>query len=136
MRNALLGSIPALLAGAGLALAQPPAATAPVPAPPTGLIVRAQDGYVLDNAFDPGPPQPVHENAFKADECDQCPPHALFWANLEYLLWTIRQDHVPPLLTTNPATGGTGVLGQAGTQVIEGGGHLMSDLRNGARVPL
>src|SRR5437868_12385131 len=104
MRNGILGTIPALLAGAGLTLAQPPAAPAPAaPASPPGLMVRAQDGYQQDNAFDPGPPQPVHDNAFKADECDSCTPHALYWANLEYLLWTIRPDHVPPLLTTSSA---------------------------------
>src|SRR5437016_4293253 len=136
MRKGILGSIAALLAGAGLTLAQPPSAPQPAPAASYSLpgqalpaaIFRAQDGPQLDNAFDTGPPQPIHDNAFKADECDHCDQHALVWANLEYLLWTIRQDHVPPLLSTS-TTGGSGALGLASTQVLLGtGGNIITDL--------
>src|SRR5947207_1245472 len=55
MRKGLLGSIAALLAGAGLTLAQAPSDSLPGQALP-GLVVRAQEDYQQDNAFDPGPP--------------------------------------------------------------------------------
>src|SRR5207302_10226248 len=141
MRKGFLGSLVAWLAGAGLTLAQRPSAPQPAPAisysvPGQALpaIFRAQeDGYQLDNAFDKGPPQPIHDNAFKADECEHCEHHALVWTNIEYLLWTIRQDHVPPLLTTS-TTGASGSLGLASTQVLLGsGGNIITDLRSGGR---
>src|SRR5438067_2290525 len=41
--------------------------------------------------------------------CTSCGPPGRVWARAEYLLWWMKDDHIPPLLTTgtfvNPATG-------------------------------
>src|SRR5262249_51793882 len=42
------------------------------------------------------------------------------YGSAEYLLWWIKGDRTPPLLTTGPAAT-FGVLGQPGTQVLFGG---------------
>jgi hypothetical protein len=141
MRKGILGSIPALLAGAGLALAQSPPAPsaappamqpAPVrnltpvdplfgsPAVPSLPMPIFRGAYDPDNAFDEGPPEPIHDNAFiKADEpCDNC--HPLFWANGEFLYWAVRNSKLPPVLTT-ATSGGTGALGGSDTTVLYGG---------------
>jgi Putative beta barrel porin-7 (BBP7) len=44
-----------------------------------------------------------------------------FWASVEYLRWRIREDTVPPLVTTGPATFPVGFLGNPGTVVLFGG---------------
>jgi hypothetical protein len=61
------------------------------------------------------------------------------WAEVEYLLWWMRGDPLPPLVTTSPA--GTpqsqaGVLGAPGTTVLFGGSGVNSDLRSGGRFTL
>jgi hypothetical protein len=43
-----------------------------------------------------------------------------FWIRAEYLLWKIRQNDVPALLTTSPPTS-LGVIGNPGTAVVLGG---------------
>lgn len=134
MRKGLLGSMAALLAGAGLGLAQAPSASQPA-SYSGGTVFRAQYDDQRDNAFDPGPPTPPHDNAFKADECETCDHRALVWVNLEYLLWMVRQDNVPPLLTTS-TTGTTAILGAPGTAVLKGSGPVITDGRNGARVTI
>lgn len=53
--------------------------------------------------------------------CDCCPGNSYcFWLRPEYLLWSIRSDHTPPLVTTGPQAS-LGALGQPGTQVLFGG---------------
>src|SRR5438105_1339637 len=106
MRHGILGTIPALLAGAGLALAQP----APV-SPATALdpllpkpIFRGQYDGPYDNAFDVGPPEPIHDNAFLPESPPCCATHPLYWANAEYLLWVTRNSKLPPLATTSTGT--------------------------------
>jgi hypothetical protein len=42
------------------------------------------------------------------------------WARAEYLLWWIRGNNLPPLVTTSPSTS-LGVLGAPGTTVLIGG---------------
>jgi hypothetical protein len=59
------------------------------------------------------------------------PPDARFWASGEYLLWWIRDSHLPPLVTASaPASGG--ILGQPGTVVLFGG-RTDNEERSGGR---
>jgi hypothetical protein len=59
------------------------------------------------------------------------PPDARFWASGEYLLWRIRDSHLPPLVTASaPASGG--ILGQPGTVVLFGG-RTDNEERSGGR---
>jgi hypothetical protein len=60
-----------------------------------------------------------------------------FWAELDYLLWWMRGDSLPPLVTTSPP--GTprsqaGVLGAPGTTVLFGGERDNGELRSGGAV--
>lgn len=126
MRHGILGTIPALLAGAGLAWAQPaPAPTDPLLPKP---IFRAQ----YDNAFDLGPPEPIHDNAFLPESPPCCATHPLYWTNLEYLLWVTRNSKLPPLATTSTGTG-PGVLGRTDTQLLYGNSDVVPQERHGAR---
>ncbi len=50
----------------------------------------------------------------------------------EYLLWGIKNDRVPVLATTGPASS-AGILGQPGTTVLFGGGTLDRDVQSGGR---
>lgn len=148
MRKGILGSIPALLAGAGLGLAQsasapvapataPPAVVRPAPAldltpanPLPAAIFRGN--YGPDNAFDEGPPQPIHDNAFLPESPPCCDTHPLYWANVEYLFWVVKNTKLPPLLTTS-TTGGPGILRRAGTEVLYGNTNIAPSERHGAR---
>src|SRR5262249_36546591 len=49
-----------------------------------------------------------------------CPPAGRFWASGEYLLWWIRDSHLPPLVTAGPPASG-GILGHPDTVVLFGG---------------
>lgn len=53
--------------------------------------------------------------------CPVLGPPGRFWVTAEYLLWWTRNDHVPPLVTTGPATFPVGFLGSPGTTVLFGG---------------
>jgi hypothetical protein len=59
------------------------------------------------------------------------------WAEADFLLWWMRGDSLPPLVTTSPA--GTpisqaGVLGGTGTTVLFGDSTVNGDLRAGGRI--
>jgi hypothetical protein len=60
-----------------------------------------------------------------------CPPAGRFWVSGEYLLWWIRDSHLPPLVTASPPTSG-GILGQPGTVVLFGG-RTDNEERSGGR---
>jgi len=64
-------------------------------------------------------------------------PGSLFWAEIDYLAWTVKGDRPPPLVTTSPA--GTpvfaaGVLGAPGTTVLFGDSAVNDGWRSGARL--
>ena len=61
------------------------------------------------------------------------------WVQAEYLLWWMRGNSLPPLVTTSPA--GTpraeaGVLGEPNTQVLFGGSRVDDEARSGFRTSL
>jgi hypothetical protein len=68
--------------------------------------------------------------------CDECcgVPNYHYWASAEYLLWWIKGQTPPPLVTAgNPANDVPGALGQGGTFVLFGGKRQDDDPQSGAR---
>jgi hypothetical protein len=96
-------TIPPTAAGAAPLLAPtttlPPTAVSVVP--PGGVVLGPGGTALFANA---GPVDPDR-----------------FWVSAEYLWWRIKDDTVPPLVTTGPATFPVGFLGNAGTRVLFGG---------------
>ncbi len=174
MRKGILGSIPALLAGAGLGLAQSasaPQSAATLLAEPASLRTAARQDlestvarqelqpttagqdfelttarqvrevprpiyrgqYAYDNAFDNGPPEPIHDNAFLPESPPCCDTHPCVWANAEYLFWVTNNYKLPPLLTTS-TSGTAGILGAPGTQIAYGNSNIAPSERHGARL--
>lgn len=65
------------------------------------------------------------------------PPTGAFWIELDYLAWTVKGDHLPPLVTTSPAgtpLGVAGVLGAPGTTILFGNSAVNDDWCSGGRV--
>jgi hypothetical protein len=65
----------------------------------------------------------------------RCTNH--FWVNAEYLLWTIKSQPLPPLVTTSSNPFGDfapGAIGQMGTSVLFGDSHVASQAFSGARI--
>jgi hypothetical protein len=66
------------------------------------------------------------------------PPDAgRFWAEMEYLAWSVKGDRLPPLVTTSPT--GTplaqaGILGAPGTTVLFGDSSVNDGWRSGGRL--
>ena len=73
---------------------------------------------------------------------DYCEPIGLgkrWWARAEYLGWGSEGMFVPALITTSPAgTASTdaGVIGEPGTGVVFGNGHMNDNVRSGGRFEL
>jgi hypothetical protein len=68
-----------------------------------------------------------------------CGPPGRFWADGEYLLWWMRGERLPPLVSTSPP--GTpitqaGVLGTPGAAVLFGGSVVDDEIRSGFRFRL
>jgi hypothetical protein len=126
--RAVLARTPPPAASIGIAqtsmkVADPGSATGPgpmLPPPTTGTSPFPPPAFIPPDG-DFGPPPDIHKPCF--------------YVQGEYLLWLISADHVPPLLTTGPASAGpnAGVLGQNGTQILFGGGGINDDLRSGFR---
>lgn len=79
--------------------------------------------------------------AFAADLPLKAPPKAIdvnpFWAEAEYLAWSVTGDKLPALVTTAPV--GTplavaGALGQPTTTVLFGNSSVNTDWRSGGRI--
>ncbi len=70
-----------------------------------------------------GPTQPITTRTDVATDFWTNPTatQTRFWAQAEYLLWYIRGQSTPPLITSGSATDGIpGALGQSNTQVVYG----------------
>jgi hypothetical protein len=64
-------------------------------------------------------------------------PAGKLWVTGEYLLWWLRGDRLPPLVTTSPSgtpVTAAGVLGAPGTQVLFGDQRVNGDSRSGGRI--
>ncbi len=130
MKKPILTSLAALLAGAGVALAEPPAVTTlpPVPATTGQAIVTPvpvpAPSYVYDgNSMPVG--QPVIEDVDGSSG-------GRFWFDAEYLLWWTKAGHIPPLVTTSsPAVGGA--LGPNTTVLFGGDSDGEHPVRDGGR---
>ena len=100
---------------AGESTAAPPATTLP----PTAVSVYPPGGVVPGGTT-------LFNNAVPVD------PYQ-FWVSAEYLWWRLKDDTVPALVTTGPATFPVGFLGNPGTRVLFGGDMDRGTL-NGVRV--
>jgi hypothetical protein len=72
-----------------------------------------------------------------ACKCPACGPAGRCWVGADYLLWRVRGDSLPPLVTTSPA--GTpraegGGLSTPGTVTLFGDSKVNDDWRSGGRV--
>ncbi|MFL5245726.1 MAG: BBP7 family outer membrane beta-barrel protein [Gemmataceae bacterium] len=76
----------------------------------------------MDAWKQPGPANACPAVCSPAPEA--CGPPGRFWISAEYLYWAIKEDRVPPLITTGPATFPVGFLGNPGTVILFGGGDL------------
>lgn len=61
--------------------------------------------------------------------CDQC---GRLWVRAEYLMWSTKNSHMPPLVSTSLLTSSLGVLGTPTTSVLYGD-SVKQDLRHGGR---
>ena len=61
-----------------------------------------------------------------------CGPPGRFWVNAEYLLWYIKDGHVPPLVSVGPASSGA-ILDRGATSVFGPGSNINGSARSGAR---
>jgi hypothetical protein len=141
MKYAIVGSLTALLAGAGLALAQPPAESLPAPRNygGGGSEVPA-DQATPGVSLLPGPGMHGPEvgdgaapGLIPAVAIDGVPYHC--WVEGDYLHWWLKENRFPALLTTSPTTS-LGILGQPGTTILVGNNDLDRTDRNGAQLTL
>ena len=79
--------------------------------------------------------------ALAADLPVKAPPKAVdfnpFWAEADYLAWSVSGDKLPALVTTAPVgtpLGVAGVLGQPTTTVLFGDSSVNKDWRSGGRI--
>ena len=89
-----------------------------------------------------GPP-PEFDDDYCGPPCQAgwsaCPRRGPIYVRGEYLLWWVKGDSVPALVTTSPPTvtrAQAGVLGQPGTTVLFGDERLNQTARSGGRVVL
>jgi hypothetical protein len=108
-----------------------PIATSPNAVPPAteSAPTIAGDGVFAGDPW-------LGSSGLGGDEPGCCPwsnPHGpchAFWFQAEYLLWTIKQANLPPLVTTSPQ-GSFGVLGNNGTNVLYGFGVSQGEFSGG-----
>jgi hypothetical protein len=153
MRSALLGSVSALLAGAGLVFAQGPARTPTAPpqpitgtvpliaapvttqtAPPTGASQPA-DAAPTDGAT-AGTPTASTAESEPRYMGPPLPPPGRFYVDGEFLLWFSKPNSLPPLVTTGTvgSVSSTAAVGQEGTTIVFGQDTVDAGTRLGARL--
>jgi hypothetical protein len=64
-----------------------------------------------------------------------CGPGGVYWVDLEALFWWTRSVHLPPLVTTSPASS-AGILGNPGTAILYGNDNVDQGVTGGGRVVL
>ena len=78
---------------------------------------------------------PLRTRSFSANEQaplfpDQEPWKPQFYVRGEYLLWTVKKDSVPPLVTTSTNPLDFGILGRPTTEVLFGGDGINGGTRS------
>jgi hypothetical protein len=135
MRKPFILPLAALLAAAGLCIAQSPAPDGSAPAPPVGMPGVYPPSY--GPAVSPDTVDPMEDPALRPPPPP--PPGGPFdnalWVNVDYLLWKFKDNQLPPLLTAGSATAPhPGGLGQPGTSILYGGGNVSEALHSGVRL--
>ncbi len=156
MRKGFVGSLIALLAGAGLSFAQW-APTVPATANPTVKPAAAEQRLPEPSASTPqtpavAPSEPevpppsgtmmwsdTFPPTFPDDNSTlkQSMPCGNVWFSAEYLMWWMRGQTTPPLVTTGPGTvppAQFGALGSPGTFALFGGTDLPLGMASGMRI--
>src|SRR5438105_8803303 len=100
MNKGLLGSLTALLASAGLVLAQSPVpAELPAITEPLTLRVTEEPAAPMAGGMD----APMNGQPATAAECPRIKhPAPPIWISAEYLLWWIRDTSFPVLVPSGP----------------------------------
>jgi hypothetical protein len=151
MKIGFLGSLAAVLAGTGVALAQAPAPSAPA----TGSPPAAAAQETLTTAPTPAPTagNPAHAGVLAPShlggdgecchptvaDCDDAYRHYRGWAAVEYLLWDIKDQNVPGIASLNripitlPVVGPVTAIFQS-TPILPGGSTLTDHERSGVRL--
>lgn len=85
-------------------------------------------GSDADPNTHPWSPDVLHSDVFPYDKplqvpTDFCGPPGSFWLTGEFLLWGLKGEHLPPLLTSGP-TGSGAVPGVPGVQTVLGGNSI------------
>jgi hypothetical protein len=103
------------------------------------LEAQAGDGPAPKSTviYDPASPSNTPCDATPAcciDNC--CKTGYRFWADAEYLIWFMKGDSVPPLVTTSPAGTPQSMAGVAGpgTTVLYGNSTVNDNGRSGGRI--
>lgn len=132
MKIGVLAATAVLAAGTGVVFGQPQTPQAPPPA--AAPAVAAPAGPVTDNGpiYPPDVlPRPAFPDYWNRENLRG---YNRWWADGEYLLWTIRDTHLPPLLTSGSAADAVpAALGQPNTVVILGG-EVDTEEQSGTRV--
>lgn len=145
MRRRLLGSVTALLAGAGAALAQAPTAPPPAspktppppaaPAPPPAGPAAGAAPLALPTPLAPSACAPC-EGAVgeRLKEAPVTLPGRVY-GSAEYLLWFSKGQNLPPIVTRGPVGDplATGIPGVPGTTILFGNEDIDGDARSGVR---
>lgn len=151
MRGEFLGCVSALLATAGLALAQPtpppklPPSDLPPGAPPividtapSGAASPASDGAAaIANGAATGDNTNRSRGPTKEElRDDHIGPPERIWVNGDYLLWWFKDGPLPvPVVTTGPA-GSNGAIGAPGVTTVIGNQTIDYGDHSGGRVSL
>jgi hypothetical protein len=115
-----------------------PSAVGRIPAAPTPNAASSPSTWMMGQGSPWSPDQPSI-NPWASPEWAQSgaddmgdPLHAHFYADAEYLLWWLRGERVPVLLTTSSAAD-FGVLGAPTTRILLGGSDINDGPRSGGR---
>jgi hypothetical protein len=135
-RRGSLARFPGLRQTAATAQAEGPSLGLPGQAPPQVLpapgLVQAPAAGPFGGAFSWAPHAPGDGPDPFGPPPDADPLHKHFYLKGEYLLWGLKGDRVPPLVTTSSPQD-QGFLGAPSTRVLFGGDSIDTAARNGAR---
>jgi hypothetical protein len=149
-RNGLPRVVPGMATAAPPGFVKPVAASIPLTQEVPTLPGHVPTPSVPDNAASPNtwmmpqgspwsPSQPTFnpwqqtpEWAQSESEETGAPLHAHFYGDAEYLLWWLKGEHTPVLLTTSSPSD-FGVLGAPTTRVLFGGSDINDGARSGGR---